>query len=254
MATVTLRLDDQTRDELEQLARARNSTVSDVLRAAIDGLLGRDVDTPRAEVPRSLDMVQRRSLALLHEILARFESDDENQRTHARSIRILTEGYTAEYHREFASIEAELTPADCSLLMDVLDMFTVLEGAIGKLDDAAVTELGGDDVSVLLEFAGFDYQNPRESRLADFAEHLIGEGRWSSLAHHFGDVDGERTCPNSHMPMLGRYQRLLQAYEAIVSARASSGGLRGVDAYRLDVDDLKKILAAVRRHPDAGRR
>ena len=63
MATVTIRLDDQRHSELEQLARERDSTVSDMLRVAIDGLLRRDVH-------QSLDMVARRSLALSHEILA----------------------------------------------------------------------------------------------------------------------------------------------------------------------------------------
>jgi hypothetical protein len=81
--------------------------------------------------------------------------------------------------------------------------------ALGRLDADAVAELGDD--ARLLEFGGFDYQKPRESRLAEFAEHLIDDERWTSLAHHFGDRPGEPECPNSHTPTVERYQRMLVA-------------------------------------------
>lgn len=249
MATVTLRLADQTRDELEQLARGRNSTVSDVLREAIDGLLGRDIDTPRADVPRSLDIVQRRTLALQHEILARLEPDENEREAHRRSVRILNGGFTTEYSREFFATNAEIPPAECTLVMDLLDMFTVLQVALDKLDDDALAEVG-DHARALLEFSGFDYQNSGESRLADFAEHLIADGRWDSLAHHFGD---EHRCPNSHTPRLDRYRRTLLAYDTVIRDRTAADGIRGRDTYLLGVEDLKKILAAT-RHPDSRRR
>lgn len=242
MPTVTLRLTDQTRDELEQLARGRNSTVSDVLREAIDGLLGRDVDAPRADVPRSLDMVQRRLLALQHEILARLDPDEDEKEAHRRSLRILSGGFTTEYPREFFSINAEIPPTECTLVMDILDMFVVLEAILDRLDDDALAEVG-DHARVLLVFGGFDFQNPRESRLADFAEHLIADGRWSNLAHHFGD---EHQCLNSHMPQLERYRRMLQTYSTIIARRAARDGCRGLDTNPMTVDDLKKIYAAAR--------
>jgi uncharacterized protein YfbU (UPF0304 family) len=239
MATVTIRLDNQKRDELEQLAQDRNSTVSDMLRVAIDGLLGRDV-------PHSLDMVARRSLALAHEILAHLEPNEEAKREHRRKIRVLSKGYTSEYHREFYTIDTEFPPADGLLVMDILDMFRALEASLGELDDDALTELG-DGARHLLEFVGFDYQQPREARLAEFAEHLIDDDRWTSLAHHFGDTPNEPNCPNSHAPMLARYQRMLLAYDKITTARATSSGIRGIDAYRFDVHDLKTMLAATHR-------
>lgn len=242
MATVTIRMDDEKRIALDRLAELRGSTVSDLLRVAIDGLLARDV-------PHSLDAVTRRSLALSHEILAHLDPDPDAQRDHRRKIRVLSKGFTSEYDREFYTIDTEFPPADGPLVMDILDMFTVLESAVGKLDEDALAELG-DSAPNLLKFGGFDYQKPRESRLAEFAEHLIDDQRWTSLAHHFGDRLGEPDCPDSHMPMLERYQRMLVAYDKIVNARTTPGGLRGIDAYRLDLQDLKTMLAAM-RHPDA---
>lgn len=249
MATVTLRLADQTRDELEQLARGRNSTVSDILREAIDGLLGRDIGLPRTDVPRSLNMVQRRTLALQHEILARLEPGEDEREAHRRSVRILNGGFTTEYATEFFATNAEISPADCTLVMDLLDMFTVLQVALDKLEDGALAKVG-DHARALLEFSGFDYQNRRESRLADFAGHLIADGRWNILAHHFGD---ECRCPNSHMPRLERYRRTLLAYNTVIGDRTASGGIRGRDTHLLDAEDLKKILVAT-LDPDARRR
>ena len=241
MATVTIRMDDEKRVALERLAEKRGATVSDLLRVAIDGLLARDV-------PHSLDAVTRRSLALSHEILAHLDPDPDAQRDHRRKIRVLSKGFTSEYPLEFYSIDTEFPPTDGPLVMDILDMFTVLEAAVGRLDADAVAELG--DGADLLEFRGFDYQQPRESRLADFAEHLIDDERWTSLAHRFGDRSGEPECPNSHMPMLELYQRMLVAYRKIISARTTSGGIRGFEAYRFDLQDLKTMVAAT-RHPDA---
>jgi uncharacterized protein YfbU (UPF0304 family) len=242
MATVTIRMDDEKRDELERLARERGSTVSDMLRVAIDGLLARDV-------PHSLDAVTRRSLALSHEILAHLDPDPDNQREHRRKIRVLSKGFTSEYEREFYSIDTEFPPADGHLVMDILDMFAVLEASLGRLDADSVAEFGGNARS-LLEFRGFDYQKPRESRLAEFAEHLIDDERWTSLAHHFGDRPGEPDCPNSHMPMVERYQRMLVTYNQILEDRAGPGGIPGFEAYQFDLQDLKKMMAAT-RHPDA---
>ena len=126
MASVTIRLEDEKRDELERLARQRGSTVSDMLRIAIDGLLRRDV-------PLTLDMVARRSLALSHEILAHLDPDPDAQQAHRRSIRVLSGGYTSEYPREFYSIDTESSLDDGGLVMDVLDMFAADDTSIGVL-------------------------------------------------------------------------------------------------------------------------
>ncbi|MGH4006918.1 MAG: YfbU family protein [Pseudonocardiaceae bacterium] len=239
MATVTLRLDDRTRDQLEEFAQARELTVSDLLRRAIDELLGNGVDAPRADAPRSMSMVQRRTFALLHEILQQLSGDEGDADYHGRRVRALNEGFAIEYHKEFTAVEAELAPAECALVMDLLDMFTVLESAIDKLDSNALAEL--DRARDLLEFHGFDHNDPRESRLSGFAKYLIDDGRWTSLAHHFDD---EHEGGNSHMPMLATYQRMLPAYNAAVSDRKKSSGSRGFAAYHFDVNDLKKVLAA----------
>jgi uncharacterized protein len=242
MASVTIRLDDDKRDELERLARSRGSTVSDMLRVAIDGLLRRDV-------PLSLDMVARRQLALSHEILAHLDTDPDARREHRRAMRVLAGGYTNEYPREFYAFDTESSAADAKLVMDILDMFRALEEALAELGEETVAELG-EGAAHLLTFDGFDHQDPYETRLSGFAEHLISEGRWEQLAHHFGDDPDVPDCLNSHHPVLPLYRRMLHAFEDILSDRAGAGTLRGADRGGvLTLDELTSVFAAT-RYPD----
>ncbi len=242
MASVTIRLDDEKRDELEQLARSQGSTVSDMLRFAIDGLLRRDV-------PRSLDMVARRQLALLHEILVHVDSDPDAGDEHRRAIKALSGGYTSEYYREFYSIDTEFPPGDGPLVMDILDMFDLVEPSLARLDEAALAEVG-EGARFVMEFVGFDYQDPREARLARFAEYLIADERWANLAHHFGDKTDEPNCPNSHRKTADLYERMVRAYQEIITARSAVGQVRGASGQGfLDVSELRKVYAATRR-PD----
>lgn len=105
MATITLRVDNQTRDDLEALARGRGVTVSDLLRAGIFEMLGKDVPTSDTSTPLTLTVVERRHLALQHEILAMLHADDEYEAAyHRRVIEVLAKGYTGEYHRMFSDI------------------------------------------------------------------------------------------------------------------------------------------------------
>jgi uncharacterized protein len=240
MATITLRLDDSTRDELERLAQARDTSVSELLREAIANLLGTRRGLAREEAPRSMTMVDRRMLALLHEILDRVDPDGEAG-DHTRQIKALERGFTDEYAYEFGALEPELPLAECALVHDILEMFTVLEHSLGQLGDRVATELG-DDARFLLEFTGFDLNDSRESRLLDYAKHLINTERWESLASHF---DAQHERGNSHMPTLNRYQRMLAAYRSVV-ARKKAATAVSIDAYRFDVDDLREVLAAAR--------
>ncbi|KOX27116.1 hypothetical protein ADK67_15015 [Saccharothrix sp. NRRL B-16348] len=241
MPTVTLRLDDETRDELERVAQGRGLNVSTLLRTAIDELLGRDVDVPRVDTPRTLGMVERQSLALQHEVL-RLLSDDQHDRDyHEQRARVLRHGFTTEYHGEFTAVHSELPPAEGELVMKILDMFTALEAALDRLDGESVAEMGID--ADLLRFSGFDFNDPREARMADLAQYLIDDGRWTSLAHHFDNRHPEHAQGNSHMPVLDFYQRLLASFQAVVAERKKKSGRSAFDTYRLDLGDLRKVIA-----------
>ena len=237
MATITLRLDDSTRAELDELAEAKGVTVSELLRDTIDGLLGRGVEMERTDVPHSINMAQRRILALQHEILRRLVDDDHDARDHQRQIDVLNGGYTGEYSSEFAAIEPELSRADCELVWDILDMFRVFKASVARLDAAEVTALG-DSVEYALTFRGFDLNDSFESRLLGYAQHLIEAGKWEELADRFDDAH-ERG--NSHSRLLPTYQRMLAAFTPIWKRKITG---RGHSWLHLTADELRTILDA----------
>jgi uncharacterized protein YfbU (UPF0304 family) len=239
MAVITIRVKDNIRDDLERLAQAHGTTVSELVREAIEGLVGARHDLKREGAPQTLSMVDRRTLVLLHKILDRVD-DGKNQDSedHQRQIKALERGFSEEYNYEFGGLEPELSLSESSLLFDILDMFTVLEACLRDLDEQAIASLGEygrDD----LTFAGFDANHPRESSLRSYARHVIKTGRWTSMAYHFDD---QHERGNSHTQMLEQYQRMLIAYKSVLARRKAKKG-HSMDAYRLDVNDLREVLA-----------
>jgi uncharacterized protein YfbU (UPF0304 family) len=239
MATITLRLDDQVRDDLEQLARNQGVTLSELLRVTLMRLVGRDADTP-PHVPPSLEITQRHTFRLLHKLMAEVGPEDERD-YHRRQAEVIEEGFTADYYSVFGGIVfPEMTKTDAELVYDLLDAFTVLESSLDKLDDDARAALG-EGAEYALRFRGFDHNDSQELRLAGFAKHLIDDGRWSSMAHHF---DEEHEGGNSHMPTLSFYRRVLAAYKAVLQERKRT--VSDFEAYRFDAAALREVLAAAR--------
>jgi uncharacterized protein YfbU (UPF0304 family) len=245
MATITLRLDDWTRDEVERLAQAQDTTISELLRSKINELLGKDVDMPRADAPRSMSLTQRRTLALLHEMLALLKPDEDDAAYHRRRIQVLESGFTAEYGDEYIAIGPELTPTDCSLVWDILDMFSVLESSVTRLSPDELAELG-EDGEHALSFRGFDGNDARESRMLDYVKYLIDTRRWTNLAEHLSDAQEQG---NSHMPVLATYQRMLRVFKPIWNSKLGRGA--GREALDLSAAELRQVVDA-RRYPRDG--
>lgn len=239
MATITLRLDDQARDDLELLARNRGVTLSELLRVTLMRLVGRDADAP-PYVPPSLEITQRHTFRLLHKLMA--EVGPENERDHhRRQAKVIEEGFTADYYSVFGGIAfPEMTKTDAELVYDLLDAFAVLESSLDELDDDTRAALG-EGAEYVLRFRGFDHNDSQELRLAVFAKHLIDDDRWTSLAHHF---DERHEGGNSHMPTLSFYRRVLAAYKAVLQERKRT--VSDFEAYRFDAEALREVLAAAR--------
>src|ERR1039458_6848322 len=143
MATITLRVDDETRNDVESLARGQGVTVSDLVRSAIDETLGREVTANSIGGPQSLTFVERRILVLQHEILAQLHADDHDEVVdHLRMVEVLTRGFTGEYDSVFSSIDSEISRRDCVLVWDLLEMFRVLTSSLSRLDDDEKAAVG----------------------------------------------------------------------------------------------------------------
>ena len=190
-------------------------------------------------------MHDRRTLSLLHRILARVLPEEANDvdgdaAYQLERAEVLEKGFTQEYWVEFAGISTELSNRDCKRVMDILDMFRIARYSLTELEKAgtpASKELVED-----LRFCGFDHNDPLEGQMADYVRHLVADDRWSEQANF---IDGP-TGGNSHSPTLERYLRMLAEYRRIRAGRPWSGRR---DAYLLTSDELTAVAAA-RTHPD----
>ena len=239
MATVTLRVDDRTKEDLDALARSRGTTITDLLRPLIDELTGRATKDPGAH-PVHLTPVERRILSMQHEILGKLDPDLEQ--IHRRRSEALDAGYAAEYSDEFLAVDPGLSARDCELVHDLLDMFSVIGPSLDKLDPAGLASLGKDAVA-RLAFGGLDGNDALESRMLDYAKFLIEGGRWTNMAGYFEQNDGG----NSHWRTLPAYQRMLEAYTPLYKAKVRRGF--GPEYHLLDADELAVVAQAV-IHPD----
>lgn len=241
MATITLRLDDETRNDVEALARGQGVTVSDFVRSAIDEILGREVTTNSTGAPRSLTLVERSILVTQHEILARLHTDNHDEvENHLRMVKVLTSGFTGEYDSVFLSLDSEISRRDCVLVWDLLDMFRVLTSSLARLDDDEKAAVG-EHAERALTFRGLDFNDSREVRLARYAKFLIRDGRWEELAEAF---DSNHEGGNSHMPHLVTYQRMLYAFEPIWKAKISDYSMGRGDRFVLNLDELRTVYEA----------
>jgi len=241
MAQLNIRIDDESRDLFDSLARARGQNTSDLLRDLIAQALGRgDYDRPRNDTtPSSLSAMDRRRLAMHHEVLAILKADEDYESGyHRQMIEVLDCGYTAEYYRTFQMIEPEMTQRECALVHDILDMFRTVEASVKALVDNERSALG-EHKDYALKFRGFDFNDSRESRLASYANFLIKDGRWTELSDRFDD---EHEHGNSHMPTLASYQRMLSVWKPLWQDKVKSFG--GPNSYRFTVEELQQVLAA----------
>ena len=244
MAVLNVRIDDDHHELLKHQAEVEGMSLSEFIRgrllAAVVPVDDRQQQERTLDVtPTSLSPVERQTLALLHRILARVLPEDSNvedgdAKYQLERATVLEEGFVGDYRTEFAGIRPELTAAQSSFVLDVLDMFRILTISIQKLakETAKVKDAS------LLEFQGFDHNDPLEGHMATYVEYLMDErGLWKELhPQKKASDDG-----NSHSQMIDIYQRMLTEYRRIKDARRRGQGLFD---YHLGVPELEQIANA----------
>ncbi len=235
MTTISVRVEDDLRDRAEEAAAAAGASISEWARQLMRSEVGMDV--PEWSAPTSLSKRDRLQLVLLHRIACSATDDPHDGEYHERMIEVLEHGFTAEYSDEFTAIYDELPLEECRLVMDILDMFRVLGASVEAIGTDAVRQIG-EHADHALRFAGFDFNNSREGRMADYAAYLIRHGRWTEMAVYFDD-NHERG--NSHMPTLDTYLRMLAVYKPIWE-RITVGVGRG--RYLLDEEEVAQVMRA----------
>lgn len=181
--------------------------------------------------PVSLTPYERQTLLLQHQILAHLDEGEADY--HSRMVKVLTEGFTGEYEALFVAY-AELPKADCTLMMDILDMFKMIKASLAALEEPERASLLSDHEYVL-RYQGLDYNDAREGKLASYVSYLQSTDRWTELRDDVEAADGG----NSHAPMLTRYQGTLRVYQPIWNEVVQNH--RGPRSFLLSAEQLRRV-------------
>lgn len=248
MAMLNVRVDDHVHDQLKRQADEEGVTLSEFVRelllAAVVPVREEDLRHGDEPAPESMRTIDRQVLSLLHRILGRVLPENANDvdgdlEYQLLRAKILEEGYVGEYWLEVAGFRTELSKRDCGRVSDILQMFRILTFSIAHLKEAG--EPINEKLAGQLEFKGFDHNDPLESHMASYVEHLMTEDRWSELKPQLEANDNG----NSHSRMLDTYSRMLAEYRRIMDSRER--GFSRFD-YLISAAELEQIAAA-RVHP-----
>lgn len=242
MATVTIRIDDETRDRIAEEAAARGVNVSTYIRETLELHLSMEAPEgeggrPDTNAPLGLTEYQRKVLQMLHRITLAAQGDLDkgyySPDSEVQMIKMLEGGYSAEYPREFADILGGMSMAECEQVWDVLDMFRVIGSSVKE--HGGWDKLGIRGAERYGTFQGFDLNDSVESRMLDYARYLLKSGRWTEQEEVFGQ---ENDYGNSHASMLSRYRSMLREFKPRWRTT-----VRGWDR-NLSVEDLRAVLLA----------
>lgn len=236
MATISVRVEDELKDRAEEVAGAEGVSVSEWTRNLMRVALG--YESAEKTGPPSFSKRERHQLALLHRIIQITSDDADEAEYHGARIEILQEGYTAEYTDEFEYYYDELSPEDCRLVWDILEMFRLIDWSLEEHGASMIEELP-DRAKYALKFSGFDFNDERERQFASYARHVIGQDRWVAMAPYF---DREREFGNSHALMLDHYTAMLAVFRPIYQSL-----VHGQDRGRrfLNESELRRLVLAV---------
>lgn len=243
MAVLNVRIPDEIHDQLKVLADGQGVTLSEYVRDLMlaqvqpvhAGERARAGDQP---APESLSSIDRKTLSLLHRILAQVLPEDANDVDGDRDYQlqraeVLEEGFTGEYWWEMAGFRTELSTRDCDLVNEILQMFRIITFSIQHLKDEGQEVPSRVDTG--LKFDGFDHNDPLEAHMAAYVRYQLRDpDSWAELRPQLQESDNG----NSHRPMLGTYQRMLATYRRILNDRGNRGSRT---LHLLTADELEQI-------------
>ncbi len=215
MPTMSLRVDDETKNWLDIVAEKHNLNASAVVRDAINEKL---TEMDRGTKPRSkLPLSTTERLILSNQFRLLEILDPENASHHSRKARIVEEGYELNYGWMTDHLYEGLSREECIRVLEILDMYSSLLFSFG----AAKDDTGLDRASV--EFFGFDGNH--ESELKQYAQFLIyEEHKFEILQNESGHV------LNSHFPSIAIHMQRLSRWK-------SKG-----QPYSMDITTIRWIL------------
>ncbi len=233
MPTISIRVSEDLKSRLDNLAQESESTLSGIILEAINSMTGGSrTEFPEDTAPYTLSSTNRLILRNQELLLSMCEQLDEYEREdHAKNAKILESGYTSDYSTVFAPLRPEVPYSLCEELYDILDMFRVLRFSYLKLNDEEKSQVEESDIS----FRGFDYSDSVESPLSGYVEFMFEDEKYEELEEpmkRFSD-DG-----NSHTQLLPMYRRMYRCFNQIWRKHL-------LTAHELSLDEIKKVVSAM---------
>lgn len=122
--------------------------------------------------------------------------------------------------------EDELSIEECRYVLDILEMYRgIIYSFIELTRNNNLKSLSENDVV----FPGFDGNDDKECLYLGYARYFVKDlGRYDEIQDHTMDDF------NSHMPMCGKYDRMLAVWHK----------LSNPERYRMSEDTIKEVLDA----------
>ena len=233
MPTISLRINDETKAKISELAQETGRTISGVILDAVNAAIGGvRQNFPEEMAPSSIGAVNRLILRNQELILSNCSGlDDQERAMHAKNAKVLGGGYSYDYSSVFACLCPEIPYRLSEELFDILDMFRVLRVSYERLIDEEKGELDERDIS----FRGFDLRDKVESPLVDYVEYLFSDNRYTELRDPLRRYSDEG---NSHCRNLDMYRRMRRCFEQIWRGHLLEGGV-------LSLEEIKKVVSAM---------
>ncbi|MGI9488843.1 MAG: YfbU family protein [Geminicoccaceae bacterium] len=198
MATVSFRIDDDLKSELDHLSETKGVNVSDLFRRSLRKVV-EEMHIDRSQSPDfKLSLINRLALRNQYKILKLLGDTDEDN---VAMQQLLMEGYESEYRQLVLAFDPEgVSVATSREVLKVLDMHRMMRNAYEDLgDDCGVTEKD-------IYFRGYDGNN--EVDQISFVRYFVDTlGRYSSLQRERHEYD-------SHTQMVPRYKAMIRAWES----------------------------------------
>lgn len=169
-----------------------------------------------------MDNLQRLILANQYRIMSMLEPDEGS---HRLAIHAIEHGFESEIEGlADDTCVSWLSKDSCHFVLDVLEMFNVIDIAIEEFEPDAAERIKQDPN---IKFRGFDGNH--ETGMMKFAEfQVVEKGHWESLNLARKDM-------NSHLQMKDKYSKMLAVYRPLMDGRN--------DCY-LTADEVRKIASA----------
>lgn len=178
---------------------------------------------------------QKLIVALLTEIHAGLEIEDGLNPEFVQRAVNGNQGWALSWKYPGLFEETEEDPQTVKFVADVLEMWSLLEISFNALDESGreVLAAAAGPFGAQVEFPGFDGNN--ESDYLSIARIFVEDlDRWSEF---------EGRIRNSHMRTVDGYERMLNVFEEIRTAKMNAG-----DYGVLDAEELGRVLSE-RTHP-----